>query len=267
MVRCANRFQVISDYTGERLTNHYSVPARKIFRTYLPIQDRLNLSNVSSRPGNCYFFYPANFWPHKNHEVLLIAFQIYRNQAGATGWNLVLTGSDDPRRRTLQELAIGLGIDTYVFFKGHVPVEELAHLFSCAGALVFPSLHEGFGIPPLEAMKLGVPVLASDAGSLREVVGDAGLLIDPGNPVKLADAMARVASSEDLQAELRARGFQRAMRFSFQTEIAHLAEMFVKLKPGGGKRLQRGMVLGLKNGYARARAKATNVYRFFRDRG
>jgi glycosyltransferase involved in cell wall biosynthesis len=266
MVRCANRFQVISDYTGERLIHHYAVPARKVFRTYLPIQDRLNIPDVFTRSGNRYFLYPANFWLHKNHEVLLIAFQIYRQQADPVVWDLVLTGSDDPRRRALQELAITLGIEDHVYFKGHVSAEELAHLFFSAGALVFPSLHEGFGIPTLEAMKLGVPVLTSDAGSLREVVGNAGLLIDPRNPIKLAAAMARVASSGHLQAELRTRGFQRAMRFSFQTEIAHLAEMFVKLKPSGGKRLQRGMVLGIKNGYAHARAKAKNVYRFIRDR-
>jgi glycosyltransferase involved in cell wall biosynthesis len=265
-VRCAKRFQVISDYTGQRLTQHYGVPATKISRTYLTIQDRLNIPDVLPRPGNRYFFYPANFWPHKNHEVLLIAFQIYRQQADGAAWGLYLTGSEDQRCRTLKELAATLGIDDHVHFKGHVSAEELAHLFSSAGALVFPSLYEGFGIPTLEAMKLGVPVLASDAGSLREVVGDAGLLIDPRNPIKLAAAMARVASSEHLQAELRTRGFQRAMRFSFRTEIAHLAEMFVELKLGWGKRWQRGVVLGLRNGYGRARAKATNVYRFFRDR-
>jgi glycosyltransferase involved in cell wall biosynthesis len=265
MVRCANRFQVISDYTGERFAHHYGVPAWKIFRTYLPIQDRLKIAGISVQSGNRFFFYPANFWPHKNHEVLLIALQIYRNRAGAAAWDLVLTGGDDPRRRTLQELAVALGIDDHVFFNGHVSEEELAHLFSSGSALVFPSLHEGFGIPPLEAMKLGIPVVTSDAGSLREVVGDAGLLIDPRKPSQLAEAMGKLASSEQLQADLRCRGFERAKSFSFQTEVAVLAEMFAKVKPSWEKRLRRRLALWWANSCVWWRAKATNVYRSFRS--
>ena len=265
MARCANRFQVISDYTGERLAHHYGVPVRKIFRTYLPIQDRLKITGISVQSGNRFFFYPANFWPHKNHEVLLIAFQIYRNQAGATAWDLVLTGDDDPRRRTLQELAAALGIDDHVFFKGHVSDGELAQLYSSASALVFPSLHEGFGIPPLEAMKLGIPVVTSDAGSLPEVVGEAGLLVDPRKPRELADAMGKLASSEQLQSDLGCRGSERAKGFSFQAEVAVLAEMFVKVKPTWEKRLRRRLALWWANGCVWSRAKATNVYRSFRS--
>jgi glycosyltransferase involved in cell wall biosynthesis len=266
MVRCANRIQVISHYIGERLTHHYAVPAWKIFQTYLPIQDRLKVLEPLTGPGNRFFFYPANFWPHKNHEVLLIAFQIYRQQAGSAAWNLVLTGSDDSRRRELEELAITLGIASQVQFKSHVSTEELAHLFSLAGALVFPSLHEGFGIPPLEAMKLGVPVLTSESGSLREVVGDAALLVDPRNPIQLAAAMTKLATSERLRADLRSRGFQRAKCFSFQNEVTHLAETILKLKPGWGKRLQRGLVLRFGNNCVRAQAKATTAYRYFRNK-
>jgi glycosyltransferase involved in cell wall biosynthesis len=265
MVRCADRFQVISDYTGERLAHYYAVPVGKIFRTYVPIQDRLEIAGLSVRSGSRFFFYPANFWTHKNHELLLMAFQIYRNQAGAAAWDLVLTGSDDPRRRTLQELAVTLGIDGHVFFKGHVSEEELAHLLSSASALVFPSLHEGFGIPPLEAMKLGIPVVTSDAGSLREVVGDAGLLIDPRKPAQLADAMGKLASSEQLQADLRSRGVERAKSFSFQAEVAVLAEMFVKIQPTWEKRLRRRLAFWWSKGCVWARAKGTSVNCFFRN--
>jgi glycosyltransferase involved in cell wall biosynthesis len=264
MVHYANRFQVISDYTGERLTHHYGVPVGKIFRTYLPIQDRLKVADLSVHSGNPFFFYPANFWLHKNHEVLLIAFQIYRNRAGTTAWDLVLTGSDDPRRRTMQELAVALGIDDHVFFQGHVPDVELARLFASASALVFPSLHEGFGIPSVEAMKLGIPVITSNGGSLREVVGEAGLLIDPRKPLQLADAMEKLASSEPLRTDLRCRGFERAKSFSLPAEVAVLAEMFVQVKPTWEKRLRRRAALWWANGCVWSRAKATRVYRFFR---
>jgi glycosyltransferase involved in cell wall biosynthesis len=226
MVASADRFQVISDYTGERLMEHYRIPVEKIFRTYLPIQDRLKAAATDLSNDQRYFFYPANFWPHKNHEVLLIAYQIYRRLGAACTWKLVLTGSDDPRRKVLQELANTLGIEKDVIFKGHVSEGELAQLFSNAAALVFPSLHEGFGIPPIEAMKLGVPVLTSDSGSLREVVGESALKVDPRRPLELASAMGHITSSESLRETLRQRGFQRAQLFSLETEVARLAEVF-----------------------------------------
>jgi glycosyltransferase involved in cell wall biosynthesis len=271
MVLSADRFQVISDYTGERLAHHYQVPFGKVFRTYLPIQDRLKPPADASGPVNRFFFYPANFWPHKNHEILLIAYQIYLHRAGPTAWGLVLTGSDDPRRLALEDLAKGLGIERRVLFKGHLPESEFAQLFSAASGLVFPSLHEGFGIPPLEAMRLGVPVLTSDAGSLREVVSQAGLLVDPRKPVLLAAAMEKLASSEELQSELRRRGFERAKCFSLQTEVMRLAENFVATallarRWTWEERLRRRLALLRSDRLISSRAAAVRFYRFFRDR-
>ena len=271
MVVCADRFQVISDYTGERLAHHYDVPAHKIFRTYLPIQDRLKPSTDAIGPANRFFFYPANYWPHKNHEILLIAYQIYRHQAGSTAWDLVLTGGDDPRRLALQDLAQRLGIARHVLFKGHMQEREFARLFSAASGLTFPSLHEGFGIPPLEAMKLGVPVVTSDAGSLREVVSQAGFLVDPRKPIELAAAMQKLASSEKLQVDLRRRGFERAKCFSFQSEVERLADSFVATAALAKRwtwdeRVRRRFALLQSGSLIRWRAAAGRVYRFLRDR-
>jgi glycosyltransferase involved in cell wall biosynthesis len=271
MVLSADRFQVISDYTGERLAHHYGVPVEKIFRTYLPIQDRLKPAANAIGPANPFFFYPANFWPHKNHEILLIAYQIYRYQAGSTAWDLVLTGSDDPRRPALQYLAKKLDIERHVFFKGHVKESEFAQLFSAASGLVFPSLHEGFGIPLLEAMQLGVPVLTSAAGSLREVVSQAGLLVNPRKPVELAAAMQKLACSEELRGDLRRRGFERAKCFSWQTEVMRLADSFVETASLAKRwtwdeRLQRRFALLQSDSLIHSRTAADRVYRFLRDR-
>jgi glycosyltransferase involved in cell wall biosynthesis len=271
MVLCADRFQVISNHTGERLAHHYRVPVDKIFRTYLPIQDRLPTAVGSGRAATRFFLYPANFWLHKNHEILLIAYQIYRHQAGPGAWDLVLTGSDNARRSALQDLAASLGITRNVAFKGHVPEEELAELFCGASALVFPSLHEGFGIPLLEAMRSGLPVVTSDAGSLPEVVGEAGLLVDPRKPLDLAAAMLKVASSEKLQTDLRESGLERTKSFSFQAEVARLAESFVEVaslakRRNWEARLQRRLALLRADSIAWSRAATGKVYRFLRDR-
>jgi len=271
MVACADRFQVISDYTGESLMRHYGVAAEKIFRTYLPIQDRLKVTPTHLQDAERYFFYPANFWPHKNHEVLLIGYQIYRSQAGPEAWKLVLTGSDDPRKKMLQELAVSLGIESYTIFKGYVPESELAELFSGASALVFPSLHEGFGIPPIEAMKLGVPVLTSDSGSLREVVGEAALKVDPRKPLDLASAMQRIATSESLRENLRQRGLDWARQFSLDAEVARLARVFQEVLRAPKKSSLRQR-LSLRLGSARSDSSArpaplgARLYRFIRDR-
>jgi glycosyltransferase involved in cell wall biosynthesis len=271
MVLYADRFQVISDYTGERLSHHYNVPLNKIFRTYLPIQDRLKPQTDGVGKANRFFFYPANFWPHKNHEVLLIAYQIYRHQAGRAAWDLVLTGSDDSRRLVLQDLARRLGIERHVIFKGYLPEREFAQLFWAASGLTFPSLHEGLGIPLLEAMTLGVPVLTSDAGGLREVLGQAGVLVDPRKPVDLAAAMLKLASSEELQDDLRHRGFERARTFSFRTEVQRLADSFIQTasltkRLTWNERLRRRFALLRSDSLISSRAVGGKVYRFLRDR-
>jgi glycosyltransferase involved in cell wall biosynthesis len=271
MVLSADRFQVISDYTGERLAHHYGVPVKKIFRTYLPIQDRLKPAADAIGPADRFFFYPANFWPHKNHEILLIAYQIYRRQAGSAAWDLVLTGSDDLRRPVLQDIAKRLGVEHHVIFKGHLPEREFAQLFSAASGMTFPSLHEGFGIPLLEAMQLGVPVLTSAAGSLREVVGQAGLLVDPRKPMDLAAAMQKLASSEELQVDLRRRGLERVKCFSFQTEVMRLADSLVQTASLAKRwtwdgRLRRRFALMRSDGLVHSRTAAGSVYRFLRDR-
>jgi glycosyltransferase involved in cell wall biosynthesis len=248
MVQCANRFQVISDYTAERLAHHYGVSAEKMFRTYLPIQDRLTTAKSAKKCTNSFFFYPANFWVHKNHEILLIAYQLYRSSSGTEAWDLVLTGADDSRRWVLQELAEGLGIEDHVRFTGYVSEVELGQLYSEAAALVFPSLYEGFGIPTVEAMRLGVPILASGDGSLPEIVGAAGLVADSRKPLELAAAMQKLASSAELQAELRHLGLERSRKFTLETEVARLAEVFVQTalaarKVEWAERLRRGFSL------------------------
>jgi glycosyltransferase involved in cell wall biosynthesis len=271
MVQCADRFQVVSDYTAERLVHHYGVPAEKIFRTYLPIQDRLKITKSAKKCTNSFFFYPANFWVHKNHEVLLIAYQLYRSFSGAEAWDLVLTGADDSRRWVLQELAEGLGIADHVRFTGYVSEMELGRLYSEAAALVFPSLYEGFGIPTVEAMRLGVPILASGGGSLREVVGAAGLVADSRKPLELAVAMQKLASSAGLRAELRRLGLERSRNFTLETEVTRLAEVFVQTarktrKVEWAERLRRGFsLLGRQSAFWYS-AAANRVFRLLLHR-
>jgi len=99
---------------------------------------------------------------------------------------------------------------------GRVTDSDLIGLYNLADVFVFPSLYEGFGFPPLEAMACGTPVVASNAASLPEVVGDAGLLVDPRDPEVMAEAIHRVLQDRDLAEELRRRGLERAQQFTWE---------------------------------------------------
>jgi glycosyltransferase involved in cell wall biosynthesis len=221
-------FQVISDYTAGQLRRHYGVEPERIIRTHLPVHGRLAPPLPAGRksPVAPYFFYPANAWAHKNHATLLLAYSVYRRAAGAAAWRLVLTGQMDASMRHLQDVAASLGLTAAVDFLGYVDEARLATLWDEAGALVFPSLHEGFGIPLLEAMARGVPILASNATVMSEITGDAALQVDCRAPIALAEGMSRMAGSAPLRSSLVERGRRRAADFSPKVEFGRLLDAF-----------------------------------------
>jgi glycosyltransferase involved in cell wall biosynthesis len=160
-----------------------------------------------------YALFVGTLEPRKNVPTLLRAFaQLHRDfpvrlvLAGARGW------LSEDIFRTLRDLALADG----VAFLGPVPPEELRPLYCGAEVLVLPSLYEGFGLPPLEAMACGTPVVVSAAGALPEVVGDAGLVVNPEDPDDLAAALGWVLGNPAFQAELARRGLRRAEEFSWE---------------------------------------------------
>ena len=172
-----------------------------------------------------FIFYPANLWPHKNHRRLLDAFA----RVDDPELQLVLSGQT---YGTLEEL--GLDRDR-VRHLGHVSPEAMATLYRRAIALVFPSLYEGFGSPPLEAMACGCPVAASRSGSLGEVCGDAALTVDPEDADSIAQAIRRLASDPGLRAELRARGLERAAGFSWPKAAERHRALYARVLEAGLK--------------------------------
>jgi glycosyltransferase involved in cell wall biosynthesis len=224
LVSSVDYFQVISRFTAERIRSLYNVPPEQIFITRLPIHGRLTAPIAKREP---FFFYPANFWLHKNHEVLLVAYQLYLAKcSGKTPWDLVLTGYLDERARLLQRMAADLGVAAHVKFLGHVPEAELATLYSTASCMVFPSLHEGFGIPIVEAMSFGLPVICGRDTSIPEIAEDAAFYAETRSPAKLADALLTVAENERLRSELATLGKERLKRFDFSEDVARLADLF-----------------------------------------
>ena len=244
LLRFSDGFQCISDYTRGQMRLHYGVPSERMFLTHIAIHGRFRAwSSLGPSPtgaagadletGAPYFFYPANAWVHKNHEALLLAFNLYRQTAlrdsESLPWRLVLTGHEDARMGRLRGLADVLGLREAgaVHFAGHVDARRLEQIWRGAGALVFPSLHEGFGIPLVEAMEHGVPILCSAAGSLPEVGGDACLYADARRPTDLAVAMRRMAGDEGLRRDLAARGRERLRAFRLEQEAGNFLNQLV----------------------------------------
>ena len=161
-----------------------------------------------------FLLYVGGINARKNIARLFEAFAQVR--ARHSGLSLVIGGARQWRVDGIDAAFSQLGLEPYVHFTGYLPHDDLPALYSAAEAFVFPSLYEGFGLPPLEAMACGAPVLTSNVSSLPEVVGDAALTADPYDVGALAAAIERVLADEPLRAELRARGPARAAQFSWE---------------------------------------------------
>ncbi|HEX4941878.1 MAG TPA: glycosyltransferase family 1 protein [Actinomycetota bacterium] len=167
--------------------------------------------------GNPFFLYPAITNPHKNHLTLLEAFADVAADHEEVG--LFLPGAPGAAEDAVTRAIDDLGLTRRIRRLGRVSPGRLATLVRDATALVYPSMYEGFGLPLVEAMAAGCPVIASDRTALPEVVGEAGILVDPGDPQGWADAMRRLLEDEPLRARLITAGRERVRTFT-QVEAA-----------------------------------------------
>jgi glycosyltransferase involved in cell wall biosynthesis len=174
--------------------------------------------------GSCYALYVGNFMPHKNLPRLLRAWTALP-EGLRVSHRLVLAGGGHAGRPALAALADSLGLGDRVVFPGLIDDADLPALYGGAAALVQPSLDEGFGLPALEAMACGAPVVASRRGALPEVVGDAGVLVDPEDERALASALTRVLGSAAEREALAGRGLRRAAGFTAERTAGRVVDL------------------------------------------
>jgi alpha-1,3-rhamnosyl/mannosyltransferase len=170
--------------------------------------------------------YPAITYRHKNHATLLAAMAPLL-RADST-LRLVLLGGVGPCEAELHATATSLGISDRVVRPGRIPAADRDGLYAMASVMAFPSRYEGFGIPVLEAMAAGCPVVASNVTALPEAVGDAGILVDPDDVTAWTDALRRVLGDATVSADLRARGYRRAAVFTAEATAAALRLAYTK---------------------------------------
>jgi glycosyltransferase involved in cell wall biosynthesis len=165
--------------------------------------------------------YPANFWPHKNHRLLFEALRQYRQQRPDSDLKLVCTGAPNKAMHELQRSAEDELQTGTVVFPGYLSTGQLQGLLDSCAALIYPSLYEGFGLPLLEAMVRGKPVLCSNVASLPEIAGQAAEYFDPTDPTDIARAIASVMHDDAELVEARLEcGRARARTFGNASDMA-----------------------------------------------
>jgi glycosyltransferase involved in cell wall biosynthesis len=175
--------------------------------------------------SHTYLLYVGNIKPHKNLERLIEAFYLVRAE-GRSELELVIIGDEISKLQSLRRAVHKHDIHRYVRFLGFVPDKTLAVLYRLASVFVFPSLYEGFGLPPLEAMASGTPVITSNVSSLPEVVGDGALLVDPYSAEAIAAGILMVLRSTHLREDLKRRGLKRAQEYSWARSVQRVREVY-----------------------------------------
>lgn len=198
----------------------------------LPDQKELDRVRAKYLLPQRYFFYPAQFWPHKNHKLILQAIKLIADETGdivpvvfcGAYWTYTMALNF----KELMEQAVKFGIADRVRYLGSVPDEDMAALYTLSAGLVMPTFFGPTNIPPLEAWHLGRPVITSDIRGLREQNGDASLLVDPRSPQALAEAMQRLWRDEALCTQLVTRGKNRLASYSWSSFVNNVRAMLTE---------------------------------------
>jgi glycosyltransferase involved in cell wall biosynthesis len=241
-VRRAAVVLTISEFSKRDIVRFYGVPPEKVVVTlcaadpiFRPLKDEVRLTAVRARygTGDHFILCVGDLQPRKNLKRLITAYVRLR-QADATRHKLVLVGNKAWLYDDTFVMARASGYAEELVFTGYVPDEDLVALYNAADLFVYPSIFEGFGLPPLEAMACGTPIVASNTSSLPEVVGEAGLMVDPLDAEALAGAMARVLGDGALRAQLAVRGPERAATFSWETSARIIRDVYHGYRDGAG---------------------------------
>ena len=212
VLKQAQHIICISQTTANDITDFYQIPASKITPISLA-HDRTHFRPLNL-PKRNYFLYIGRQDPYKNIQRLISAFVALPNYKDYELW---LAGPSDSRYTpTLKAQVAELGITHQVKFLDYIPYSELPKIINQAIALVFPSLWEGFGLPVLEAMACGTPVITSNLSSLPEVAGDAAILINPYNTTEITEAMQAIATDSELRSRLSNQGITHSQKFSWE---------------------------------------------------
>ena len=230
----AARIIVPSEHTKNELVQLYRMDPDKIAITYegvdaqfRPMDRNVTRALVGGKYGirTPFVLTLGVIQPRKNLGRLLEGFAMLKGNLESEH-KLVIVGKHGWKEADFGRRIAELGLGEEVVLTGYVPHGDLPALYSAADVFVYPSVYEGFGLPPLEAMACGTPVITGDCSSMPEVVGEAGLMVDPYDPNAFAEAMARILASESLRAEMSRRGIAQSKKFSWDKMAQETMEVY-----------------------------------------
>lgn len=231
----SKKILTVSEHAKQDILKEFSrLTDDKIIVTYEGLSDVfVNEKTVSEeKPPKPYWLYVGNAYPHKNLAKLLTVFK--RATDRHPDWRLILVGKDDYFYQNIKRLAKEMGLlkddnDSKIVFPGYLSDHDLNTTYSQALGFIFPSLYEGFGIPPLEAMSRNCPVLSSNRSCMPEVLGDAAMYFDPEDENDMLKAMETLTSNDQLRNELIAKGRDRVKLYSWQKCVEQIKAVYLKL--------------------------------------
>ena len=236
--RKANRILTVSEASKRDILRFFNVPPEKVAVIYNAIDERflappnrthMELVRQRYQLDHPFVLYVGNIKPHKNIQRLIDAFGRVRARGCQDDLKLVIIGDEISKYPALRQSVHKHKLDKHVRFLGFQPMETLAAFYRLARVFVFPSLYEGFGLPPLEAMACCTPVVTSNVSSLPEVAGGAARLVDPYDPESIAEGVCQALTDEPLRADLIARGLERARSFSWAQSVRTIHRIYMEV--------------------------------------
>ena len=226
----AARILAVSKFTANDVVRMFGIPQRKVEVIYNAIDHRFSLGHANEadrqliaeryQVNHPFVLYAGNIQGHKNVCRIIEAFSALKSELAKDNQfpnlKLIIIGDELSKHPDLRRTVVRSAMQNDVRFLGFVPIDVLRIFYDAAKVFVFPSLYEGFGLPPLEAMAHGTPVVTSNVSSLPEVVGNAAVLVNPENVFEITRAVHRVLVDPVLREQMKARGYEQVKRFSWE---------------------------------------------------
>ena len=236
----AARILAVSQFTKKDIQRLFKIPDAKVEVVYNAIDERFREGHASAadrefiaeryQTNYPFILYAGRISPHKNIIRIIEAFSALKAELAKEGklpdLKLIIIGDEVSRHPDLRRAVIKSGVQNDVRFLGFVPIEVLRTFYDVAKVFIFPSLYEGFGLPPLEAMAHGTPVVTSNTSSLPEVVGPGAVLVNPENVFEIMRAIHRVLVDQALREKLKQKGYEQVQHFSWEDSVQHILRVY-----------------------------------------
>jgi glycosyltransferase involved in cell wall biosynthesis len=250
VLRGAERIFAVSNFTKLEIEKLFNIPPGRIEVVYNAIDERLLHGHANPQDRQLivqryqvnypFLLYAGRISAHKNVPRMIEAFSALKTELQKDGLfpdlKLIIIGDDVSGNPDLRRTVIRSGVQNDVRFLGFVPIEVLRIFYDAAKIFVFPSLYEGFGLPPLEAMAHGTPVVTSNVSSLPEVVGNAAVMVHPENVFEIMRALHRVLLDQPLREKMKERSYKQAGKFSWEKSVRRIVNVYREVLSDGTPR-------------------------------